>query len=535
MGTTIPGIVQPVEGSSPIVVIGPNGVGKTQLGVAISNANQGERVAALRNVEIPEIPMQTFQQASQQVKSALAEVLAQHWRQSYELQHLMAEILAEDRERAVLYRFERERNPAAKVDESLTNTRLTRIVRIWNRHFPGRTIKVDYQPMVERIKPDGTVAKYSISRMSEGERTAFYLAARVVSCDKGTLVVDEPETFFHPLLARRFWDDLESEAPNVRFVYITHDIAFALSRKAARFAIARSESSADLLPPTASIPAEVITEVLGAASFSISASRLIFCEGQAQSLDLPVLSAWHNCAKTAIVPVGGCDSVRECVSVFRANQITGGLEAFGYIDRDAWPESHLNSAAFVKPHAVSEIEGLFCVKPVFVALARFNGSDESQATAQFASVIAEARAGFTGAALNKEILSRSKFRVEIEQKALLNPIKPNPDLETVRTGFCGVAPTGGWTNYLTGVFAEEECRLKSALSGAEDAFLKDLPAKSYYATAAKYLKFVPEKMVETLCNALKLQDAEAAKNEKLRTLRDAIIPAIEPFLWPRYA
>src|SRR5690349_4034526 len=138
MATTIPGIAVPVEGSSPIVVIGPNGVGKTQLGVAISNANKGERVAALRNVEIPDIPMQTFQQASQQVKSALAEVLNQHWRQSYELQHLMAEILAEDRERAVLYRFERESNPAAKVDESLTNTRLTRIVKIWNRHFPGR-------------------------------------------------------------------------------------------------------------------------------------------------------------------------------------------------------------------------------------------------------------------------------------------------------------------------------------------------------------------------------------------------------------
>jgi len=535
MAITIPGVAVPIDGSSPIVVIGPNGVGKTQLGVAISNANQGERVAALRNVEIPDIPMQTLQQASQQVKSALADVLNQHWRQSYELQHLMAEILAEDRERAVLYRSTRETDPTAKVDESLTNTRLTRIVRIWNRHFPGRTIKIDYQPMVERIKPDGAVANYSISRMSEGERTALYLAARVVSCGKETLVIDEPETFFHPLLARRLWDDLESEAPNVRFVYITHDIAFALSRRAARFAIARSESSADLLPPTTSIPDEVITEVLGAASFSISASRLIFCEGQAQSLDLPILSAWHNCEKTAIVPVGGCNSVRECVSVFRANQVTGGLEAFGYIDRDAWPESYLNSARFVRPHAVSEIEGLFCIKSVFLALAIFNGSDAAEAAAQFTAFAAEARSAFTGVALNKEILNRSKLRVEIEQKALFNPIKPNPDLAALRSGFCGVAPTGGWTSYLTGVFAEEESRLNNSLSGPEDAFLKDLPAKSYFAVAAKHLKFVPEKMVETLCNALKLQEEEAAKDQRLRTLRDTIIPVMEPILWPRHA
>ena len=334
MATSIPGIVVPVDGSSPIVIIGPNGVGKTHLGVAISNANDGERISALRNVEIPDIPMQTFQQASQQVKNALQEVLSQHWRQSFELQHLMAEILAEDRERAVLYRTQRESDPATMVDGSLTNTRLIRIARILNRHFPGRTIKVDYQPMIERVKPDGTVATYSISRMSEGERTAFYLAARVVSCNKQTLVVDEPETFFHPLLARRLWDDLESETPNVRFVYITHDLAFALSRKSARFAIARSESSADLLPPTSSIPADVVSEVLGAASFSISASRLIFCEGRTQSLDLPILSAWHNCPKTAVVPVGSCDAVRECVSVFRADQITSGLEAFGVVSHD---------------------------------------------------------------------------------------------------------------------------------------------------------------------------------------------------------
>ena len=535
MTTIIPGIAIPIEGSSPIVVIGPNGVGKTHLGVAISNANQGERVAALRNVEIPDIPMQTFQQASQQVKNAHAELLHQHWRQSYELQNLMAEILAEDRERAVLYRTEREANPTAQVDESLTNTRLTRIVRIWNRHFPGRTIKVDYQPMVERIKPDGTVAIYSISRMSEGERTAFYLAARVVSCDKGTLVVDEPETFFHPLLARRLWDDLEGECPKVRFVYITHDIAFALSRRGARFAIARSETSADLLPPTASIPADVITEVLGAASFSISASRLIFCEGQAQSLDLPILGAWHNCAKTAIVPVGGCDSVRECVSVFRANQITGGLAAFGYIDRDSWPESHLNSAAFVKPHAVSEIEGLFCIQTVFVALAKFNGFDDHDANTQFSSFISEARTIFAGVMLNKEILNRAKLRVETEQKALLNPIKPNADLEQVRSVFSSVAPTGGWVTYLAGVFGEEELRLNNSLNGCDGNFLKDLPAKSYYAIAAKHLKFVPDKMVEVFCNALKLQDAEAAKEEKLRMLRDAIVPALETILWPRIA
>jgi ABC-type cobalamin/Fe3+-siderophores transport system ATPase subunit len=233
MPVTVPGIAEPIGGTEPIVIIGPNGVGKTRLGVAIARANSGDRVAALRNIEIPEIPMQRFAQASQQVKDALNEVLNQHWRQSFELQHLMAEILAEDREGAVAYRKQRMENPSEDVDNKFVNTRLAKIVKIWNRHFPGRQINIDYDPKVNRTRKDGAVDTYAISQMSEGERTALYLAARVVSSDKTMMVIDEPETFFHPLLARSLWNDLEAEAPHLRFVYITHDIPFALSRAGA--------------------------------------------------------------------------------------------------------------------------------------------------------------------------------------------------------------------------------------------------------------------------------------------------------------
>ncbi len=247
-----------------------------------------------------------------------------------------------------------ERTPNTKPDEKLTNTRLRKIVEIWNRHFPGRQIKINYEPMVERIV-NGKSVTYSIAQMSEGERTALYLVSRVVSCDKPILVIDEPETFFHPLLARNLWNDLEEKTSNIRFVYITHDIPFALSRRGAQFAIARSESTAELLPSTSSLPADTIAQVLGAASFSVSASRLIFCEGQSDSYDNQILAAWHDCSKTAVVVVGGCNAVRECVSVFRAGKVTTGVDAYGYIDRDGWPDNRLNSEQYVKAHPVSEI------------------------------------------------------------------------------------------------------------------------------------------------------------------------------------
>jgi hypothetical protein len=339
--------------------------------------------------------------------------------------------------------------------------------------------------------------------------------------------------FFHPLLAKNLWDDLETEASQIRFVYITHDIPVALSRRNARFAIARSESAAELLPPTSSIPPDVISEVLGAASFSISASRLIFCEGKPQSLDNPVLSAWHNCPKTAVVPVGSCVAVRECVSVFRAQNVTSGLEAFGYIDRDGWPDTYLTSERYVKAHPVSEIEGIFCLEAVFKALAKWNGFDDAAAQVAFMAFMGEARGMVKNAALNKEILDRAKKRVETEQKALLNPIKPDPGLEVVRAAFIGVAPAGGWPAYLTMVFAEEETQLKNSLAGAPTDFVRDFPAKTYLNAAARHLKLVEEKMVETFCSALRLADEEAKKDEKLKILRDAIVPAITPHLWPR--
>lgn len=183
MEVIIPGLSGPVGGTGPIVIIGPNGVGKTQLGVAIARANGGDRIAALRNVEISSIPMTRLEQANAEVRNAFEQLLNAHWRQSYELQQLLAEILAEDRELAVEYRSQRESNAGGPVDKSLTETRLVRIVTIWNRHFPGRTIKFDYSPKVTRVRKDGTTSTYDIERMPLHcrQESSHFLVARLSS------------------------------------------------------------------------------------------------------------------------------------------------------------------------------------------------------------------------------------------------------------------------------------------------------------------------------------------------------------------
>lgn len=519
-----------VPGNHPLIVIGPNGVGKTRLGVNVANNNGAERVAALRNVEIPDIPMQRFEQASREVKSALQQVLSQHWRQSFELQNLLSEILAEDREQAVLYREQSINQPTKPLDKNLSNTRLQRIVDIWNRHFPNRKIKITYEPKVER-SINGDIVTYPIAQMSEGERTALYLAARIVSCNSPIMLVDEPESYFHPLLARGFWDDLEDAAPEVRFIYITHDIPFALSRRRAQFAIARSESLAELLPSASNLPAELIAQIFGAASFSVTASRLVFCEGLQNSYDYEILSAWHDCPRTAVVSAGGCEAVRECVSVFRSGKVTGGLEAFGYIDRDGLPDANLLADQYVKAQSVYEIEGLICIEPIFLALATYHDVQASEANTRYQSFLAKAKNEFTGVLLNREVLNRAKKRAEIMLVSIMNPIKPDPDLGNVRNKFESASPAGGWQNSLKQIFGEEESRLATSLQGPVQDFLRDFPSKSYYSHAAAEIGMSAEALVRT--QALKLTEKEADENKKLKDLRDAIVAALTPIMWPR--
>jgi ABC-type cobalamin/Fe3+-siderophores transport system ATPase subunit len=521
-----------VAGDHPLVIIGPNGVGKTRLGVNVSQNSNGERVAALRNVEIPDIPLQRFSQASQNVKNALNDLISQHWRQSFELQNLLSEILAEDREKAVEYREQALSGAAKPTDETLFDTRLKKIGRVWNRHFQNRTIKIDYEPKVERMIGTEKV-QYPIAQMSEGERTALYLAARVVSCTKPIMVIDEPESYFHPLLARGLWDDLEDLASKIRFVYITHDITFALSRRRAQFAIARSEKEADLLPAASTLPADLVAQVFGAASFSVTASRLVFCEGKPTSYDIEILSAWHNCPHTAVVAAGSCSAVRECVSVFRCGLVTGGFEAIGYVDRDGLPDGTLNADTYVKAHPVSEIEGFICLESVFKAIAKYNGIEPSDADNRYQSFITTAKATFKEVMLNKEILNRAKKRAEIVLVALMNPIKPDSDLSKVRAAFEGATPTGGWQSALQTMFNDEEVRLKNSLAGPFQDFIRDFPAKSYYSVAADKLDMAPDAIVRVMRQALKISDKEAAENKKLAELRDALVSALEPSMWPR--
>ena len=195
---------------------------------------------------------------------------------SNEINHLFSKLLAEDSASAVTFRdqFVKGRSPKPET------TKLTVLQDMWGRLFPGRKVSfAGYTPMVSSAELRGG-SSYAAQHMSDGERVALYLAARVLDCSKAILIIDEPEVHFHSRLAVRFWNELEDRRDDVRFVYVTHDLPFALSRRDAKNIILKSPGTPSVVQLQEDLPHDLAHSLLAAASFSIHAQRIVFCEGE---------------------------------------------------------------------------------------------------------------------------------------------------------------------------------------------------------------------------------------------------------------
>jgi len=366
-----------IEGTNPVVILGPNGSGKSRFGLELANWNNAENIAALRNIALAEhVPMQSLSQAQQELNNQKRQRRRQPWNITSEINYLFAKLMAEDSASAIDFRDRyQEENIRPET------TKLMQLSKLWHILFPGRQIEFKgYNPKVTSEYLVGNPV-YPAQQMSDGERVALYLAGRVLDADPGVIVVDEPEVHFHSRLAIQFWNELERIRDDCRFVYITHDLIFARSRSTDDFLIMRPGIEPELIDLAESgIPSEISESILSAASFSIFATRLIFCEGTETSYDQMFLRAWYCEESDAVVPVGSCRDVIKCTTAFSESSILSGVTAIGIIDSDYWPESFLSSLpSGINILPFHEIESLLCHKPVFLALARHMGKNANEA------------------------------------------------------------------------------------------------------------------------------------------------------------
>ncbi len=468
-----------LDGPTPVVILGPNGSGKTQFAAQLAVAINAEFINALRNIQLSDqLSSQSLAQSENELRNQIANRRSNYWQLADEIHILFTKLLAEDAASAIRFRDAYKPGLAATPDDTV----LTRVRTLWAEVFPGRTVAfADGAPKVTTEYAPSGAAVYAASRMSDGERVALYLAGRVLNATSPVIVVDEPEVHFHSRLAVRFWDALERARADVRFVYVTHDLAFALSRYGARYVLVKPNQPPQVLGLTEGIPDDIARSVLGAASFSVYAERIIFCEGTEGGRDYEILAAWAGERRTAVVPVGSCTDVMRCCSVLNSAGFVSGLNAEGLIDRDYWPDAFLVSLPTGVRHLkVHEIEGLYCLPGVVGSVADHLGKDR---TVVLVELEQEVRLRCCAEAfVHGQALQRTKAYTEPFLTTLFAGVKSSADAAAVRAALAEVADSARWPFNAATVFDQELNRLKAAATtgGLEEILALFEPAPIWW-------------------------------------------------------
>ncbi|MFG1998184.1 AAA family ATPase [Spirillospora sp. NPDC048911] len=515
-----------LNGQQPVVVLGPNGSGKTRQTRQITAPVTIEFINALRNTRVaPELPAMGMDTARNNYFSQRNQARANHWEQSGDFDSMLSQLLAQHSMAAIEFMTRVRADPStAGMPEETT---LSQIEALWRQVFPGRElIWRGWKPLVKN-EASGTIVEYSGNHMSDGEKAALYLAGRVLTADPGILIVDEPETHLHSLLAVRLWNQLEETRPDLRFVYVTHDLTFALSRKDAHFVVASPTDGLRVVGVDEALPSDVAEALLGSASLSFYASRVVFCEGDSSSIDSRLYEAWFRGPDTVVRPVESCHRVIRCVDASNSAGITMGLTAVGIIDGDYHPAAFGGSLGDnVTILDVHEAESLLCLPEVVSAVC----SHLTQAfdVAKYREMLAKQ---VTEDQRHQIIIARWKRRMEPLLEGLVSGVsKRQIPVDKLASDLTNIFDHTKWTFSPETILLEEKERVERAVpEGTIEEFLKMVPGKQLLPIAARMTGVSVPTYQKLVCNSLR------DDHESLRELGHKVEGALQPYLPPRYA
>jgi ABC-type cobalamin/Fe3+-siderophores transport system ATPase subunit len=509
-----------LSGTSPMVIIGPNGSGKTRLAHQLQAIDGSiEFVNALRNTRVsPEIPAMAVPQARSNLQQAKNQSRQTHWEQTNDFDQLLAKLQAEDAQAAIEFRD----STLAGSPVAEQTTAMQRIRALWSEVFPGRTLAIrDNAPIVK----SEITGEYSGNTMSDGEKAALYLAGHVINGDPGILVIDEPETHFHSLLAVRFWDALEKERPDVRFVYITHDLAFARSRRDAALAMASPSDGLRVLDVDEQIPTNVAELILGVATLSFYAKRIVICEGDEHSIDASLYRAWFSGRDTEVEAVGSCAQVMQCATAMQTSGLVSGLDVVGIIDRDFYPEAFLNGLpSGVTALPLHEVESLYCLPAVARAVTVHLGKQFDEP-----SYDQGLRGAITNAERHKVIVERWKRSLEPKLQTLLVSVSGRvTDLDSILTDIPTIFDANQWDFDPRAELERQKNTVEASVPAGEVLKILELmPGKGLCAYAANFVGLQVHDYRALVDQAL------IGREPTLRTLGGEIEQALQMFLPPR--
>lgn len=382
-----------IESEQCFVIVGANGSGKSRMGAYIEskNSNNTLRISAQRALSIPDIITIRGEEAAfnkvhygderehnNQIKwnwgkntttlvddyaSVLAAVFA---RMTNEQKHYFDTCRNSEKDNV-----EKPHTPQIISDK---------IIDIWDNVFPHRKIIIEDNKIFASL--DGST--YHAQNMSDGERVAIYLMAQcLVAPDYMTLIIDEPEIHLHKSIMHKLWDKIEEYCPNNTFVYITHDLDFAVSRKEARKIWVKryykqngqERWDVEILDNNNFVPDTLLLEVLG------NRKNVLFVEGEKGSYDTLLYSAVYD---YYVIPCHNCYKVIEYTKAFNDSKLKAlhNFNVKGIVDRDYMSEIEI--AAYKKDNIytldVAEVENLFLLEDILLIIAKHQAFDNIQQT-----------------------------------------------------------------------------------------------------------------------------------------------------------
>lgn len=391
-----------LEFGKPIVVIGANGAGKTRFSAKIEEINDPSfkknqlneshihRLSEQKSLTIGQtISIYDHESSERNLFLGNAESFAN--KETFRFQNNPVTSLLNDFQYALSLLFS-EAQKELEIEHKLAKkccdegkpiddpkeTVIDRAERIWNALLPHRTIDLSENGVHVRYKEN----TYHGKEMSDGERVMLYMICQALVIKPNTLfIIDEPELHIHKAIVNELWTMLENERPDCVFMYLTHDIDFALSRNNAHYLWVKNYDGRrweyDFLDiagyPT--FPSELLLEVIG------TRQKIVCVEGTKSSYDYKLYQEIYREKGYHVIPCGSCQDVIRVVKAKKTYEQLQSIKVYGIIDRDFRDEREIQALKDEGIFAlnVAEVENLFVVPEILEIMEAQLGCDEGTA------------------------------------------------------------------------------------------------------------------------------------------------------------
>ena len=389
---------------SSLIFVGANGGGKTRLAVQIEQALklQAHRISAHRALTLnPDVAKISEKKALMGLRTGRAEEDAGieyreliRWKRKGAINLLndfdyLIQALFAEQSNTSLQTYQRYKPGALETDEPFQLTKFDALQEIWDRLLPHRQLHISGDDIL--VSLPGSSQTYKASEMSDGERAIFYMIGQTLVAEEDTvLIIDEPELHVHRSIMSKLWDELEAKRSDCAFVFITHDLEFAVARTARKFVIRNYDPephwTIEEVPEETGFDDELVTLILG------SRRPILFVEGDHGSLDMAI---YRRCYPGwTVIPRGSCSEVIHSVVTMRKNADLTWIKCSGIVDADDYDdeETEYLSKLGIEALSVSEIENVLALPDVSRAIAEtegYQGAELKEVLAQLSDAIFE--------------------------------------------------------------------------------------------------------------------------------------------------